>query len=78
MIYETNDEFPFSKLILCKPISTGQGAGNFFIRYSLNEQPLYIQPPKCYIKQIHTRTGKKMYTDLVFQQENEPFIQYKF
>ena len=42
MIYETNDEFPFSKLILCKPISTGQGAGNFFIRYSLNEQPLYI------------------------------------
>jgi len=76
MIYETNDEFPFSKLILCKPISTGQGAGNFFIRYSLNEQPLYIQPPKCYIKQIHTRTGKKMYTDLVFQQENEPFIQW--
>lgn len=76
MIYETNDEFPFSKLILCKPIATGQGAGNFFIRYSLNEQPLYIQPPKCYIKQIHTRTGKKMYTDLVFQQENEPFIQW--
>jgi hypothetical protein len=74
MIHETNDAFPFSKLILCKPISTT--AGSFFIRYSLHEHPLYIQPPKCYIKQIHTKTGKKMYADLVFQQENEAFIRW--
>ena len=74
MIHETNDAFPFSKLILCKPISTS--AGSFFIRYSLQEQPLYIQPPKCYIKQIHAKTGKKMYSDLVFQQENEAFIRW--
>ena len=74
MIHETTDEFPFSKLLLCKPISNS--GGNFFIRYSINEQPLYIQPPKCYIKQIHTKSGKKMYSDLVFQQENEAFIRW--
>ena len=74
MIHETNDEFPFSKLVLCKPISTP--GGSFFIRYSLNEHPLYIQTPKCYIKQIQTKSGKKMYADLVFQQDNEAFIQW--
>jgi hypothetical protein len=74
MIHETNDSFPFSNLTLCKPVaSTG---GGFFIRYAFKEQPLYIQPPKCYIKQIHAKTGKKMYCDLVFQQENEAFLRW--
>jgi len=74
MIHETNDSFPFSNLSLCKPVaSTG---GGFFIRYAFKEQPLYIQPPKCYIKQIHAKTGKKMYCDLVFQQENEAFLRW--
>ena len=74
MIHETNDSFAFSNLILCKPVtSTG---GGFFIRYAFKEQPLYIQPPKCYIKQIHAKPGKKMYCDLVFQQENEAFLRW--
>ena len=74
MIHETNDSFPFSNLVLCKPVaSTG---GGFFIRYAFKEQPLYIQPPKCYIKQIHAKAGKKMYCDLVFQQENEAFLRW--
>lgn len=74
MIHETNDSFPFSNLTLCKPVaSTG---GGFFIRYAFKEQPLYIQPPKCYIKQIHAKSGKKMYCDLVFQQENEAFLRW--
>jgi hypothetical protein len=72
MIHETNDNFPFSNLALCKPIS--QSGGNFFIRYALSEQPLYIQPPKCYIK--HIKTNKKTYCDLVFQQENEAFLRW--
>jgi len=72
MIHETNDSFPFNKLILCKPIPVTKGS--FFIRYSINEHPLYIQPPKCYIKQINTKAGKTFYCDLVFQQENEAFL----
>ena len=74
MIHETNDSFPFSNLTLCKPVASN--GGGFFIRYAFKEQPLYIQPPKCYIKQIHTKTGKKMYCDLVFQQENEAFLRW--
>jgi hypothetical protein len=74
MIHETNDAFPFSNLILCKPVASA--GGGFFIRYAFKEQPLYIQPPKCYIKQIHAKAGKKMYCDLVFQQENEAFLRW--
>ena len=74
MIFETNDKFPFEKLIVGKP--TTVPGGNFFIRYSIDDSPLYIQPPKCTIKQIQSKTGKKMYCDVIFQQENEQFIRW--
>ena len=74
MIFETNDTFPFDKVVVGKP--TTIPGGNFFIRYSINDSPLYIQPPKCSIKQIQTKTGKKIYCDVIFQQENEQFIRW--
>ena len=73
-IFETNDKFAFDKLVIGKPVSVS--GGNFFIRYSINDHPLYIQPPKCTIKQITSKTGKKMYCDLIFNQENEHFIRW--
>ena len=73
-IFETNDIFAFDKLVFGKPVSVS--GGNFFIRYSINEHPLYVQPPKCIIKQISSKTGKKMYCDLIFNQENEQFIRW--
>ena len=75
MIHEPNDKFDFSKLTLCKPISNS--SGSFFIKYAIGEQPLYIQPPKCIVKQMVTKiAGKKMYCDLIFQQENDTFIRW--
>ena len=75
MIHEPNDKFDFSKLALCKPISNSNGS--FFIKYAIGEQPLYIQTPKCTVKQMVTKTaGKKMYCDLIFQQENDSFIRW--
>jgi hypothetical protein len=74
MIFETNDKFPFDKLVVGKPITIP--GGNFFIRYSIDESPLYIQPPKCMIKQIQSKSGRKMYCDIIFQQENEQFIRW--
>lgn len=74
MIFETNDKFPFDKLVVGKPTSVS--GGNFFIRYSIEDAPLYIQPPKCSIKQIQSKSGKKMYCDVIFQQENEQFIRW--
>lgn len=73
-IYETNDKFSFNNLNISKPISASSGM--FISRYSINEKPLYIQPPKCIIKQMVLKTGKRMYCDLVFNQENEQFIRW--
>ena len=73
MIYEPTDKFDFNKLTLCKPVSNS--SGSFFIKYSVDEKPLYIKPPKCYIKQIISKQGKK-YCDLIFQPENDAFIRW--
>lgn len=70
-IYDFSDPFPFHKLELTSPKNTG---GNYTIKLSVNDAPIYIQPPKCMLKQGFIKTGKKMYCDLVFSNENEKFI----
>jgi hypothetical protein len=73
-IYDANENFDFTKINFLKPIpSIG---GNYFIRMRINSTPLYIQPPKSKIKQGIIKTGKKYYTDLVFTNENDSFIQW--
>ena len=73
-IYNPNDTFPFEKLALAKPILTT--GGNYFIRCFINNGPLYIQPPKCTTKSGINNTGKKLYTDLMFNNMNNDFIQW--
>lgn len=74
-IYEPNDEFPFSQLQFVSP--TAIAGGNYFIRCLTGKQvPLYIQPPKCYSKSGMIKTGKRMYTDLVFKHDDEHFIEW--
>jgi len=75
-IYSTNDSFPFDKFHLSKPVLVA--GGNYFIRAAVENSPLYIQPPKCMMKQgILKATGKKnFYTDLMFTQEDEDFIRW--
>ncbi len=73
-IYNAADNFPFDKLVLLKPTSvTG---GNYFIKFRINELPLYIQTPKCNTKQGILKAGKKYYSDLMFTNEHENFIQW--
>jgi len=71
-IYDTDSKFQFENLLLSKPISKN---GNYFIKYSISDFPLYIKPPKACIKQIIKGT-KKSNCDLIFSQENEDFIQW--
>jgi hypothetical protein len=73
-IHEPNDKFEFNKLLLTSPIVVS--GGNHFIKYSMNEIPLYIQPPKCKVKQGIIKTGKRAYCDLMFTNENENFIRW--
>jgi hypothetical protein len=79
VILDTNkayDSFDFSTLQLIKPTSVS--GGNYFIRCLVDENPLYIQPPKCSTKQgiVKTGGGKRFYTDLMFTNENETFIHW--
>jgi len=73
-IYDTDAGFDFDKLVFLKPIAVI--GGNYFIRIRLHGAPLYVQPPKCKTKQGIIKTGKKYYTDLMFTNENEDFIQW--
>jgi hypothetical protein len=73
-IYDTNDKFPFDKLVLSTPIQNS--AGIFFSKFSINNSPIYIQPPKCMTKAGFVKAGKKTYADLVFLQENVEFIRW--
>jgi len=73
-IYDPTSTFNFNKLTLNKPLLI---SGNYFIKYSIDGNPLYIQPPKSSIKQmILHKSSKKSYCDLLFSQENEEFIKW--
>lgn len=73
-IFETNSEFPFDKMVLTPP--TLMSGGNYFIKFLMNGSPLYIQPPKCRTKGGISKAGKKLYSDLMFTNENPDFIQW--
>ena len=73
-IYEPNEKFVFENLVLTTPKFVS--GGNYCIKYVMNDLPLYIQPPKCTIKQGIIKGGKKMYCDLLFTNENEKFIKW--
>jgi len=76
-IYNSNEEFinfDFNKLLLTKP--TQISGGNYFMRFLINNNPLYVQPPKCSTKQGIIKAGKRIYTDMMFTNENEYFLNW--
>ena len=74
VIYDTNEPFEFEQLTVNAPnVVSG---GNYFIKYSMNGGPLYIQPPECKTRGNISKTTKKPYCDLMFTQENDKFIQW--
>jgi len=73
-IFDINEPFDFTKLVLTNP--TLISGGNYFIRCLVNNSPLYIQPPKCKTKQGILKAGRRYYTDLMFTNEDANFIQW--
>jgi len=73
-IYEPNSSFSFDKLALTPP--TLMSGGNYFIKFLMTGSPLYIQLPKCKTKGGISKAGKKLYTDLMFTNENVDFIKW--
>lgn len=73
-IYNTDSSFDFTKLKLAKPQQIP--GGNYFIRLSVDDKALYIQPPKSKTKQGFLKAGKRYYTDLMFSNEDTNFIEW--
>ena len=68
------ETFPFEQLTLSAPIMLSNGS--YFIKYSIQGQNLYIQPPKCHSKHGIVKAGKKLFCELLFTNENETFVNW--
>ena len=56
-IYNTDSSFDFNTLNLAKPQQIP--GGNYFMRMTVSNKPVYIQPPKCIMKQGFLKSGRQ-------------------
>ena len=73
-IIEPTFDFDFSKLYLGSPISTNNGT--YFTKILYNNKSLYVQTPKSLTKQGFVKSSKKIYTDLMFTNFDNLFIDW--
>ena len=74
-IIEPTMDYDFSKLYLGPP-STLTGGSYFTKLMHGTNLPLYIQTPKCLTKQGFVKNGKKIYVDLMFDNNDTVFIHW--
>jgi hypothetical protein len=74
-IIEPTIDHDFSKLYLGPPSTIAGGAYFTRIMYNNNKQ-LYIQTPKSLTKQGFVKSGKKIYVDLMFDNNDTVFINW--
>jgi len=73
-IYFPNDEFEFNKLRITSPTFVN---GCYFLKIFIHQdEPFYIQLPKCSMKEGIIKGGKRFYTDLLFSNINEGFVDW--
>lgn len=72
-IISPNDNFDFSSIHLGYPTSQN---GSFFTKIYCQGKPLYIQTPKSQTKQGFVKNGKKIYTELMFSNNENVFIKW--
>jgi len=73
-IIEPTFDFDFSKLNLGLPV--GISGGSYFTKILYNNKPLYVQTPKSLTKQGFIKNGKKIYSDLMFTNFDNVFIDW--
>jgi hypothetical protein len=74
-IVEPTINYDFSNLYLGPPTTLSGGAYFTRIMYNTNKS-LYIQTPKSLTKQGFIKSGKKIYTDLMFDNNDTVFINW--
>lgn len=73
--YKTNSNFPFNEIKLLTPRAM-QG-GSFFSKIVMDQgAPLLFQTPQCFTKGGVIKTDKKTYSDLMFSEDHEDFIDW--
>ena len=73
-IIHPTESFDFSKLILALPV--GIQGGSYFTKIEYNKKPLYIETTKSQTRQGIVKTGKKYYSDLMFDKNSETLINW--
>ncbi len=74
-IVEPSISHDFSTLCLGPP--TTVAGGSYFTRIMhKNNKPLYVQTPKCFSKQGFVKSGKRIYADLMFDNNDTIFIDW--
>jgi len=73
-VVEPDDHFDFKKINI--GALTRLSGETYYARIYLNNGPLLIQTPKSLTKQGFVKTGKKMYSDLMFTNEDEKLINW--
>ena len=74
-IIEPTMDYDFTKIYFGPPSTLAGGAYFAKIMYSTNK-PLLIQTPKSLTKQGFVKSGKKVYTDLMFDNNDTVFINW--
>jgi hypothetical protein len=73
-IIDPNEEFNFADIQLTHPVGIQGGA--YFTKIEFNKKPLYIQTTKCLTRQGIVKSGKKFYSDLMFDKNSETIIHW--
>jgi hypothetical protein len=73
-IFHPNEEFNFSHISLAHP--TGIQGGAYFTKIQMHNKPLYIETPKSLTRQGFVKNGKKVYCDLMFDNNDQQFIHW--
>ena len=73
-IIEPNENFDFNALGLSQP--NGLQGGSYFTKLLFNNNPLYIQSPRCNNKQGIVNSNKKVYCDLIYNNSDTVFIEW--
>jgi|UniRef100_A0A6C0HRN1 hypothetical protein len=73
-IFQPNDKFDFSHISLAHP--TGIQGGAYFTKIQMHNKPLYIETPKSLTRQGFVKNGKKIYCDLMFDNNDSQFIHW--
>ena len=73
-IYKPNEDFNFDQFTLCSPNSLQNNS--YFTKILFNNSSLYIETPKSISKQGFIINGKKMYCDLMFDNNDKELIHW--